>query len=78
MRLSRPVFLTLLLTAAFAIRLGTVLALGDVRAVPQGAARADEADLSGIAVRLAEGKGFRNAAGLPTAASPPSWRPSTP
>lgn len=73
MRLSRPVFLTLLLAAAFAVRLGTVLALRDVRVGPQGIACADDVEFNTIAVHLAEGKGFTNAAGLPTAMRAPGF-----
>ena len=73
MRLTRPVFLTLLFTAAFAVRLGTVLALRDVRVGPQGIAYADDVELNTIAAHVAEGKGYTNAAGLPTAMRAPGF-----
>ena len=73
MRLTRPVFLTLLFAAAFAVRLGTVLALRDVRVGPQGVVSADDVELNTIAAHLAEGKGYTNAAGLPTAMRAPGF-----
>jgi 4-amino-4-deoxy-L-arabinose transferase-like glycosyltransferase len=73
MRLTRPVFLTLLFAVAFAVRLGTVVALRDVRVGPQGIACADDVEFNTIAAHLAAGKGYTNAAGLPTSMRAPGF-----
>jgi 4-amino-4-deoxy-L-arabinose transferase-like glycosyltransferase len=73
MRLTRPVFLTLLLAAALAVRLGVLLAVRDVHVGPEAVAGAEGAQHNAIARHIAQGKGYTDATGHPTAVRAPGF-----
>jgi 4-amino-4-deoxy-L-arabinose transferase-like glycosyltransferase len=73
MRLRRETFLVLLFAGAFLLRLATVLALRDLGQGPVGPSSADDVQFNTLALHVAAGQGYTDAAGRATSFRAPGW-----
>jgi 4-amino-4-deoxy-L-arabinose transferase-like glycosyltransferase len=73
MRMKPVLFIALLFAAAFAVRMGMVLALRDLDVGPAGVSSADDVQFNNLALRLARGEGFVGDSGRPTSFRAPGW-----
>jgi 4-amino-4-deoxy-L-arabinose transferase-like glycosyltransferase len=73
MHLSTARYVALLAAAAFLLRLATVLVVRDITEGPTGSPSNDDVQFGGLAQRLAEGQGYRNAEGKPTSFRAPGY-----